>query len=89
MIQAKEDFILVFPKGMCGEKTIKVHVSPFSVRNVVKQILESQELVFGTICVVQDFYGSVMMIACRTESKGIKFFTEDDDVEQIKETEDK
>jgi len=87
MTQAKEDFILVFPKGMCGEKTIKVHVNPFSVRNVVKQILESQELVFGTICLVQDVFDNILMVV--TASKGIQFFTEDDDVEQIKETEDK
>lgn len=87
MIQAKEDFVLVFPKGMCGEKTIKVHVSPFSIRNVVKQILESQELVFGTICIVQDTLDNILMIAAA--NNGVQFFTEDDDVEQIKGTEDK
>ncbi len=87
MINSKEDFILIFPKGMCGEKTIKVHVSPFTIKEVVKQILESQELVFGTICLVQDVLDKVLMVAVK--ANGIKFFTEDDDIEQIKETEDK
>lgn len=88
MIQTKEDFVLVFPLGMCDEKTIKVHISPFSVKEVVKQILKSQGLVFGTLCIVQDIYDNILVIAYYTESNGVKFFTEDDEVKQIKETED-
>ena len=89
MIQAKEDFIFVFPKGMCGEITIKVHVNPFSIKEVVTQIMTSQGLVFGNLCIVQDMFDTIFMTAFYTDTKGIKFLTEDDEVKQIKETEDK
>lgn len=89
MIQAKEDFILVFPKGMCGEITIKVHVNPFSVKEMVTQIMKSQGLVFGDLCIVKDMFDTIFMTAFYTDTKGIKFLTEDDEVKQIKETEDK
>lgn len=95
MTQAKEDFVLVFPKGMCGEKTINVHVSPFTLKDLVKQILISQQSVFGNLCIVQagleyDFqYGNSLMMACTTGKRGqVKFFTEDDDVQQVIETEE-
>ena len=87
MIQAKEDFVLVFPKGICGENTTTIHVNPFSVKEVVGQMMKSHELVFGDVCIIQDAYGDTLMMAYYTDNKGIKFFTEDDDVKQIKDTE--
>ena len=93
MTQAKEDFVLVFPKGMCGEKTINVHVSPFTLKDVVKQIMTTQDAVFGDLCIVQagieynGFNENTLMVACSTYTKGeIIFFTAEDDVQLINQT---
>ncbi len=82
--EVKKDYILVFPKGMCGEQTIKVHVSPFAIQRVVTQILETQELVFGQICLVKDLlYDSILAVAVKYS--GVQFFLEDNDLsEEIK-----
>lgn len=85
----KQDYILTFPKGMCGgDKTINLRLNPLMVKDVVKQIMVSQPLVFGDTCIIQDSHNNVLGIAYQGEKGEVKFYTEDDDVEQIKETED-
>lgn len=84
----KQEYVFIFPKGMNGDKTINMRLNPLLVKDVAKQILESQPLVFGDTCIIQDNYDNVLGIAYQGEKGGVKFYTEDDDVEQIKETED-
>lgn len=84
----KQEYVLIFPKGMCGDKTINLRLNPLMVKDVAKQIMESQPLVFGDTCIIQDSHNNVLGIAYQSEMGGIRFYTEDDDVEQIKETED-
>lgn len=85
----RQDYVLVFPMGMCGKKTINVRVNPLSIRAVVKQIIISQPLVFGCLCIIKDSKENVVGIAHQGKETKVKFYTEDDDiVEQIKGTED-
>lgn len=84
----KQNYVLMFPKGMSGDKTINLRINPLLVKDVVTQILESQPLVFGDTCIVQDIEHNVLGIAHQGDKGGVKFFTEDDEVEQIKKTED-
>lgn len=84
----KQDYVLIFPKGMSGDKTINLRINPLLVKDVVTQIMVSQPLVFGDTCIVQDIHDNVLGIAYQGEKGGVRFFTEDDEVEQIKETED-
>lgn len=79
--EVKKDYILIFPKGMCGEQTIKVHVSPFAIQRVVAQILETQELVFGLICLVKE-RTSDDILAVAVKHHGVQFFTEDNDLSE-------
>lgn len=87
--EVKKDYILVFPKGMCGEQTIKIYVSPFAMQRIVTQILETQELVFGQICLVKDLlHDNILAIAVKYS--GVQFFLEDNDLsEEIKFSVDK
>lgn len=87
----KQDYVLVFPNGMCGQNTITVSMNPLSVRAVVKQIIVSQPLVFGDLCIIKDDNEDVIGIAYQGERdgcSGVTFYTEDNEVEQIKQTEE-
>lgn len=84
----KQDYVLIFPNGMSGEKTIRLYLNPLMVKDVVKQIMESQPLVFGETCIIQDGHNNVLGISYQGEKGGIRFYTEDDVVEKIKETEE-
>lgn len=87
----KQDYVLVFPNGMCGSNTINVNMNPLSVREVVKQIIVSQPLVFGDLCIIKDAKENVIGIAYQGERDGcgVTFYTEDNEVvEQIKQTEE-
>ncbi len=90
MLQTKEDYTLMFPCGMCGEKTINVHTNPLSVKDVAAQVMKSQSLVFGDLCIIKDRWDNVLGIAYQgdRDGNGPRFYTEDDDVKQIKMTED-
>lgn len=87
---AKQDFILVFPLGICGEKTINVHTTPASVTSVAAQVIKSQGLVFGDLCIIKDNNGNVWAIEYYGDrDKEPKVYTEDDILTQIKATEEK
>lgn len=86
---AKEDFILVFPLGTMGVQTLKVHVSPLSLKDIALQIIRKQELVYGTMCLVQTYQRETIGIVYFGEGDKLKFFVEDNDVERVDEMEDR
>ncbi len=87
---AKQDFILVFPFGICGEKTINVHTSPVSVTAVAAQVIKSQGSTFGDLCIIKDNSDNVWAIEYYGDKdKEPKVYTEDDILAQIKATEEK
>lgn len=85
---AKQDFILVFPLGICGEKIINVHTTPVSVTSVAAQVIKSQGLVFGDLCIIKDKDDNVWAIEYYGDKdKEPKVYTQDDILVQIKESE--
>ena len=85
---AKQDFILVFPLGICGEKTINVHTSPVSVTSVAAQIIKSQGLVFGDLCIIKDTKENVWAIEYSGEKdQEPKVYTQDNILAEIKRSE--
>lgn len=84
----KQVFIFEFPKA---NATIKVEVSPLCVKEMAIQYLKNQDVVFGSICLIEDVEENILAIACYSEGGrgGIKFFTEDDSVNDIKEMEER
>lgn len=85
---AKQDFILVFPLGICGEKTINVHTSPVSVTSVAAQVIKSQGLVFGDLCIIKDTDDNVWAIEyCGEKDQEPKVYTQDNILAEIKRSE--
>lgn len=85
----KQLYIFEFPKAVCGgESTITIGLNPLLVKDVAKQLIASQSLVFGDSCIIKDSHMNVLGIAYQGDNGDVKIFTEDDDVEQIKGTED-
>jgi len=92
MINPNMEFVLVFPEGMCGKKTINVTASPLSIKDIASQVLKSQCMVFGTICMICEAANDDNVLAfLRMDDRAkIKFYTEDTNaIQQVKETEDK
>lgn len=78
----KQTFIFEFPKSRA---TINVETSPLCVKDLAIQYISKQESAFGDICLVKDYQGNVLAIACsaKDDSSSVKFFTEDESINDI------
>lgn len=79
----KQIFIFEFPKA---NATINAEVSPLCVKGMAIQYLKKQDAVFGDLCLIKDDKGNVLAIACyaQEDSNVVKFFTEDESINNIK-----
>lgn len=82
----RQVFIFEFPKT---STTIKAEVNPLCVKDMAIQYIDKQETAFGDICLIREGYSEdIVAIACRVgDSSKVKFFTEDDSINKIKELE--
>lgn len=82
----RQVFIFEFPKT---STTIKAEVNPLCVKDMAIQYIDKQETAFGDICLIREGCNEdIVAIACRVgDSSKVKFFTEDDSINKIKELE--
>lgn len=88
-MESKMDFELVFPTGVYGTKTMKVEANPMVIRKIAEKTISEQEMIFGRLCIIQDWYKNVYGVIYSTESNGIKFFTEEEEPSELLNTEGK
>lgn len=82
----RQVFIFEFPKT---STTIKAEVNPLCVKDMAIQYINKQETAFGDICLIREGVSEdIVAISCRVgDSSKVKFFTEDDSINKIKELE--
>ncbi len=79
----KQAFIFEFPRA---NATINAEVNPLCVKSMAIRYLKNQDSVFGDLCLIKDYKGNVLAIACHAQedSAEVKFFTEDESINDIK-----
>lgn len=83
----EQTFIFEFP---LTKAIINVETNPLYVKDLAIAYLKKREDVFGNICLVKDYLGCVLAVACfaKDDSAAVKFFTEDKKVAGIKDMEE-